>query len=52
MQNFGLPNSSVVASSIYSVFSSGTGAGTIDSIDPDTFIKENLKSLSGDYLQN
>ena len=52
MQNFGLPNSSVQASSIYSIFSSGNGAGTVSSIEPDTFTKENLKSLAGDYLQN
>jgi len=52
LKNFGLPNSFTTASSIYSVFASGNGAGTINSIAPDIFTKENLKSLSGDYLQN
>ncbi len=52
LKNFGLPNSFATASNIYSVFASGNGAGTINSITPDTFTKENLKSLSGDYLQN
>lgn len=36
--------------SIYSVFSSGTGAGKISSISPGTVTKENLNSFVGDYI--
>ena len=52
LKNYGLPNSSTLASEIYSVFSSGNGNGTIQSIEPETFTKENLKTLAGDYLLN
>jgi hypothetical protein len=36
--------------SVYSVFSSGNGAGKITSIEPNTITKENLNSLVGDYI--
>jgi len=52
LQNYGMPNSSTLADQIYSVFASGNGAGLITSISPDSTIKENLKTLSGDYLRN
>lgn len=52
LENYGMPNSSTLADKIYSVFASGNGAGLITSISPDHTIKENLKSLSGDYLLN
>lgn len=35
---------------VYSVFSSGNGAGKITSIEPNTITKENLNSIVGDYL--
>jgi len=47
-----MPNSSTLADQIYSIFASGNGAGLITSISPDSTIKENLKTLSGDYLLN
>ncbi|MBU3935305.1 hypothetical protein KJ909_01395 [Patescibacteria group bacterium] len=50
LKNYGFPNSSVQSGQIYSVFASGNGAGTIDSIEPSSATKENQKSLAGDYL--
>ncbi|RLC34311.1 hypothetical protein DRH14_03270 [Candidatus Shapirobacteria bacterium] len=35
----------------YSVFASGSGKGTVSAIHPDTFHKDNLKLISGDYHQ-
>ena len=52
LRNYGLPNLSVTASQIYSVFSSGNGGSTVLSIEPESFTKENLKTLVGDYLLN
>jgi hypothetical protein len=35
---------------VYSIFSSGSGAGKITAIEPNTITKENLNSIVGDYL--
>ena len=50
LKNYGMPNSSTQARQIYSVFASGNGGGQIKSIVPASTIKENHKTLSGDYL--
>ena len=50
LENYGMPNSTIQASQIYSVFASANGGGQIESIVPASVIKENLKTLSGDYL--
>ena len=50
LENYGTPNSSTQATQIYSVFASGNGSGQIESIVPASIIKENHKTLSGDYL--
>lgn len=50
LENYGMPNSTTQASQIYSVFTSGNGSGQIESIVPASVIKENHKTLSGDYL--
>lgn len=52
LKNYGLPTSASRAKEVYSVFASGNGAGQINSITPETFTKENKKSLGGDYLLN
>lgn len=36
--------------SIYSIFSSGTGKGSIDSIEPSTITKSDTDLLTGDYI--
>jgi len=50
LENYGMPNSTTQATQIYSVFASGNGSGQIESIVPTAIIKENQKTLSGDYL--
>lgn len=49
IKNYGYPKNPTV-STIYSVFSSGSGLGKIVSIEPQNFTKDNLNTLSGDYL--
>jgi hypothetical protein len=49
IKNYGTPKSEAV-SSIYSVFSNGTGTGKVVSITPETITKANTSSIVGDYL--
>jgi hypothetical protein len=50
LKNFGAPDNTSQFSSIYSVFSSGSGIAKIQSIQPATLIKDDQSSLVGDYL--
>jgi len=49
LKNYGYPKNPTI-SSVYSVFSSGSGLGKVISIKPEGFTKENLNLLIGDYL--
>jgi hypothetical protein len=49
IKDYGL-SQGVTATSAYSVFSNGTGAGKVSSISPETITKENTSTLTGDYL--
>lgn len=49
LKNFGYPEKPSV-SSIISVFSSGPGQAKITSVQPESYTKDNLNLLSGDYL--
>jgi hypothetical protein len=50
-KNYGIPFGSN-AKEVYSVFGSVGGKGTVKSISPDTVTKQDLKTISGDYLIN
>ncbi len=51
LKNYGIPKGSSV-DSVFSVFSSGTGQGSVKSITPDSITKEDTSKISGDYLVN
>lgn len=51
LRNYGTKDKSTV-SSIYSIFSSGSGSGKISSVSPQNATKDDKNIISGDYLIN
>lgn len=50
LRNFGYPKG-VDSGVVYSVFSSGSGKGKINSVSPDSLVKSDKNTISGDYLK-